>query len=140
MTAPPRAQLPDFWRSRRDHAKDARRELAAEWHRRGVTKSDEYRQLTNALFEATFGMDVNAYRGLKGLPRAASLRDHMDDAEVALTSLAESMAVFLLQRRRARGFAAVLEATRDAGAIAGRTRFELERRVGHVSTPARRTA
>ena len=133
MTATP--PQPDFWRGRREHAKDARRELAAEWHARGVTKSDQYRQLTNALFEATFGMDVNRYRDLKGLPRTASLRDHMDDAEVALTSLAESMAVFLLRRSRARGFDAVLKATREAGAIAGRTRFELERRVGHVSTP-----
>lgn len=127
-----------LWQGRREHLKDARRELAAEWHGRGAATSEDYRLLTNALFEHTFGMDVAAYRRLKGLPNDGSkvnLRDHMDEAELAITSLAESLAVFLLRKRDARGMSAVLEATTEAGDIAGRTRFELERRLGHVSTP-----
>lgn len=126
------------WQDRREHLKDARRELATEWHERGAIASDDYRTLTNALFEHTFGMDVAAYRRLKGLPNDGSkvnLRDHMDEAELAITSLAESLAVFLLRKKNARGMAAILEVTKEAGSIAGRTRYELERRLGHVSTP-----
>ena len=128
----------EFWDGRRDHLRDVRRELAAAWAACGVTDSGDYRRLTNALFEAAFGMDVWAYRRHKHLPNdgTASLRDHMDEAELAVTFLAESLATFLLRRKRPRGYEAVEAVTRDAGAIAGRTRFELERRVGHVSRGA----
>lgn len=130
------------WAQRRDHLRDVRRELTAEWHARGASTGEDFRTLTNALFEATFGMDVAAYRTLKGLPNlpAANLRDTMGEVELSMTFLAESLATFLLRQKNARGMPQVLETTRDAGHIAGRTRFELERRLGHVSTPVHRGA
>ena len=44
-----------------------------------------YRQSINSIMQAAFGMDVQAHRRYKGLPRVNQrLRDHMGDLELTL--------------------------------------------------------
>ena len=125
------------WAASRDAAKRPRQELAGEWHARGVMLPEQYRTLTNTLFAETFGLDVAAYRRLKGLPQSAKLRDHMTTAELTLVSLAESVAAEILRRRGVAGFEAILSATRDAGRAARAARLAVERELGTAAvTPA----
>lgn len=67
----------------------ARKELTAEWKRRGVDEGKEYAILTNIISQETFGMHTERHKPLKGL-KSQSLRDHMTDLELILTMLAET--------------------------------------------------
>jgi DNA-damage-inducible protein D len=120
------------WISKRLQSIGGRRELAREWYRRGIRQSDEFRNLTNELLGASFGMDVNTYRRYKGLWRSGqNLRDHMTDLEVALVSLGETVAANLHRQRRSNGFEALNADAKDAGTIVAGTRAEIERQTGH---------
>ena len=55
------------WIDKRLRGVSSRQELTGEWARRGAAESDDYRQLTNELFQQAFGMDVQGYRRYKGL-------------------------------------------------------------------------
>jgi hypothetical protein len=122
---------PRRWVDKRIGVVNSRHELTAEWYKRGVRESDDFRALTNALMTGAFGMDVIAYRQFKGLDRPTqALRDHMTDLELALTALAETTAVALGRSRGSQGVEQLVGDARDAGEIAGRTLAEIERRSG----------
>ena len=61
--------------------------MASPRHRRAA---NEFRTFTNRLTEATFGLNVNAFRQSKGYSR--NLRDHLTDLELSLLSLSETTA------------------------------------------------
>ncbi|HSV14337.1 MAG TPA: hypothetical protein VLI90_08760 [Tepidisphaeraceae bacterium] len=120
------------WVDKRLRGVSSRHELTREWSKRGASESDDYRALTNELFDAAFGMDVAKYRAYKGLINrpSAHLRDHMTDLELVLTTLAESAAAILMRDRNSHGMEELTADARDAGEIVARTRFELEARRG----------
>ena len=126
------------WVQKRLRGMAARQELVHEWARRGIGDSEEYRQLTNSIMEAAFGMDVNRYRQFKGLSRTSqNLRDHMTDLELTLTMLGESAAVELHRDHNSQGFERLQADVRDAGEITRLARQEIERRGGRaIVTPA----
>src|SRR5688572_21967196 len=64
-----RAGYSRLWIDQRMRSVSARHELTGEWYRRGVRESEQFRALTNEMFMAAFGMDVEAYRRYKGLFR-----------------------------------------------------------------------
>jgi DNA-damage-inducible protein D len=112
----------------------ARQELTGQWARRGAL-DDDYRTLTNYLMAGTFGMDVETYKRYKGIG-PENLRDHMNDLELALTVLGETTAAILHRERNSRGHGDLHRDVVDAGAIARRTREDLESRLGRpVATP-----
>jgi len=133
------------WIEKRIRSVGARHELTRQWFKRGATESDHYRQLTNELMLGAFGMDVEVYRRYK-LLGAESLRDHMDDLELALTTLGETTAAMLHKQRNSQGIAQLQRDVHDAGEIAGRTRQLIEQKLGravasgsnYLSAPARR--
>jgi hypothetical protein len=115
------------WIDKRLRGVSARRELTSEWRKRGITEGDEYRALTNELMQSGFGMDVNAYRQQKNLNRPAdSLRDHMNDLELILTTLAETAAVTLHRDRGSTKYSDLLTDVHDAGRVTEQTRRALE--------------
>ena len=115
----------------------ARQELTGEWFKRGAGGAGAYRGLTNELTRAAFGLDVEGLRGYKNLRNTgANLRDHMNDLELALTTLAETLAVTLHRARGSQGVAQLEADVHDAGEIVARTRAEIESRGGKpVLTP-----
>ena len=120
-----------LWIDQRMRSVSARHELTSEWYRRGARDAEQFRALTNELFIAAFGMDVEAYRRYKGLFRTReNLRDHMTDIELSLVSLAETTTVELHRRRRSSGFEAMLLDAKDAGKIIARTRRDIEAESG----------
>src|SRR5688500_17555912 len=126
-----RAGYTRLWIDQRMRSVSARHELTSEWYRRGVRDSEQFRGLSNELYVAAFGMDVETYRRYKGLFRTReNLRDHMSDLELSLLSLAETTAVQLHRTRRSTGFDALLLDAKDAGQAVRRARTEIEAQLG----------
>jgi DNA-damage-inducible protein D len=125
------------WVNRRIGGISARQELAAEWLKRGVADSEQFRELTNGLMRGAFGMDVQSYRKYKGLGgRSAKLRDHMSDLELELTILGETAAAAIHHAHNSYGIDALRSDVDEAGKIVARTREQLEKSCGRpVATP-----
>ena len=106
------------WVDKRLRGVSARQELTGEWFKRGATESEQFRTLTNELMQSAFGLDVEGYRRHKNLFKTGeNLRDHMTDLELALTALAETVAVNLHRDRGSQGFEQLAAAAQDAGEI-----------------------
>ena len=115
------------WIDKRLRGISTRQEVTSEWARRGVSDSDQYRALTNAVMDGTFGMDVERLRRYKNLQRPTqNLRDYMSDLELVLTSLGETAAVALHRNRGSSGFKELMADAAEAGRIAGEARTRIE--------------
>ena len=79
--------------------------------------------------ESAFGLKVDDYKKLKGLKRE-NLRDHMDDMELILTMLGEATTTRFTKDRDSIGFQPLKKDARDGGAVAGRTRKDIEEQSG----------
>jgi hypothetical protein len=130
------------WVDKRLRGVSARHELTGEWFKRGATDSEQYRALTNEMMQSAFGMDVETLRRYKSLFRTGeNLRDHMSDIELALTALAETVAVNLHRTRGSHGFDKLAVDAHDAGEIVAETRRAIESRSGGpVLTPGNHRA
>lgn len=111
------------WIDQRLRSISARHEIVGEWYKRGIRDSGQFRLLTNALMESTFGMDVNAFRASKGYVR--NLRDHLSDLELSLLSLAETTAASLHRQRNSSDLESLMRDVQDAGGIVGQARHQI---------------
>lgn len=129
-----RRGYPGDWVDKRRGTASTRRELVREWRRRGAgNDSERYRQLTNELVNAAFGMDVQTYRRYKGLSRAGqTLRDHMTDVELALLALTETTATAITRGRNSSTFEQLLADVTEAGRIVAEARAGIERASGRA--------
>lgn len=119
----------DDWIEKRIRSIVARKELTAEWKKRGVQEGKDYGHLTNILSERTFGLHTKNHAKLKGL-KGQNLRDHMTDLELILTMLAETSTKEIAQQRDAQGFYENSRAASDGGGIAGSARKQIETQTG----------
>jgi hypothetical protein len=106
-----------------------REELTDEWKKRGVKNETEYAILTNEIIQGTFDKTVGEYKAFKGLKRE-NLRDHMVDLELILTMLGEATTTKFTKDRDSKGFEPLQKDAKDGGAVAGRTRKDIERQAG----------
>lgn len=120
---------PKDWIDKRLRGIAVRHDLTDEWDNRGVQTSLEYAILTNEIMQGAFGLEVADYKNLKGLARE-NLRDHMNDLELILTMLAEATTTKIHRERKTRGFPHLRKDARDGGAVAGRTRKDIEKQTG----------
>ena len=67
---------------------ETRNKLTDYWATHDIKKGDEYAILTNLIHQEWSGVSVNAHKELKGL-KTQNLRDHMSEAELIFTALAE---------------------------------------------------
>lgn len=58
------------------------------WQEHDIKQGDEYAILTNIIHQEWAEVDVKAHKTLKGL-KTQNLRDHMSEAELIFTALAE---------------------------------------------------
>ena len=112
-----------------------RQDLTDEWKERGASTRLEFAILTNEIMEGAFGLKVDEYKRVKSLERE-NLRDHMTDLELILTMLAEATTTTLHRDRDSRSMEPLRLDAKDGGAVAGRTRKDIERQTGNpvVST------
>ncbi len=120
---------PKEWIDKRMRGIAVRQDLTDEWKNRGATTSKEYAILTNEIMQGTFDLSVDDYKQVKGLARE-NLRDHMTDIELILTMLGEATTTKLHRDRDSKGFQPLKKDAHDGGAVAGRTRKDIEKQAG----------
>ena len=120
---------PKEWIDKRLRGIAVRQDLTDEWKQRGVTNSQEFAILTNEIMHGTFALKVDEYKQVKALARE-NLRDHMTDIELILTMLGEATTTKLHRDRDSKGMTPLKKDAKDGGAVAGRTRKDIEKQSG----------
>lgn len=120
---------PKEWIDKRLRGIAVRQDLTDEWKNRGARNALEYALLTNEIMQGAFGLKVDEYKQVKDLDRE-NLRDHMTDIELILTMLAEATTTKLHRDRDSQGMTPLTKDARDGGAVAGRTRKDIEAQTG----------
>jgi DNA-damage-inducible protein D len=120
---------PKEWIDKRLRGIAVRQDLTDEWKQRGVTSSQEFAILTNEIMQGTFALKVDDYKQVKALARE-NLRDHMTDIELILTMLGEATTTKLHRDRESVGMPKLKKDAKDGGAVAGRTRKDIEKQSG----------
>jgi prophage antirepressor-like protein len=120
---------PKEWIDKRLRGIAVRQDLTDEWKNRGARSTLEFAILTNEIMQGAFGLKVEEYKEVKDLQRE-NLRDHMTDIELILTMLAEATTTKLHRDRDSKGFAPLKKDAQDGGAVAGRTRKDIEAQTG----------
>ncbi|MDQ7836974.1 MAG: Bro-N domain-containing protein [Thermodesulfobacteriota bacterium] len=120
---------PKEWIDKRLRGIAVRQDLTDEWKDRGAATRLEFAILTNEIMQGTFDLKVDEYKQVKALERE-NLRDHMTDIELILTMLAEATTTTLHRDRDSQGMEPLKKDAKDGGAVAGRTRKDIERQIG----------
>jgi len=120
---------PKEWIDKRLRGIAVRQDLTDEWKNRGARTTLEYAILTNEIIQGAFGLKVEEYKQVKDLERE-NLRDHMTDIELILTMLAEATTTKLHRDRDSQGMVPLKKDAQDGGAVAGRTRKDIEVQTG----------
>jgi DNA-damage-inducible protein D len=120
---------PKEWISKRFKSIDIRHGLTDEFGKRGARNPHDYAILTNEVMKEAFGIGIRDHKAAKGLGRE-NLRDHMTDLELVVTMLAEVTTTQIVQGRNSEGMQELKRDVKDGGAVAGRTRKDIERQIG----------
>jgi prophage antirepressor-like protein len=120
---------PKEWIDKRLRGIAVRQDLTDEWKDRGAASGKEFAILTNEIMQGTFDLKVDEYKQVKSLARE-NLRDHMTDIELILTMLAEATTTTLHRDRDSQGMEPLKKDAQDGGAVAGRTRKDIEHQTG----------
>ena len=120
---------PKEWIDKRLRGIAVRQDLTDEWKNRGAQSTSEYAILTNEIMQGAFGLNVEEYKQVKDLQRE-NLRDHMTDIELILTMLGEATTTELHRDRDSQGMVPLKKDAKTGGAVAGRTRKDIEAQTG----------
>lgn len=120
---------PKEWIDKRLRGIAVRQDLTDEWKNRGAQTTLEYASLTNEIMQGAFGLNVEEYKQVKDLQRE-NLRDHMTDIELILTMLGEATTTELHRDRDSQGMVPLKKDAKAGGAVAGRTRKDIEAQTG----------
>jgi len=122
------------WIQQRMTGQETRNKLTDYWKDAGIKKQDEFAFLTNVIHQEWTGLTVRKHKDLKGL-ETQNLRDHMTEAELIFTALAELSTRQIAETEKAQGLHKNAIAGKKGGAIAKNARLELESKTGkHVVT------
>jgi DNA-damage-inducible protein D len=119
----------DKWIQQRMTGQETRNKLTDYWADHEVKKGEEFAILTNIIHQEWSGVSVKAHKELKQL-KTQNLRDHMSEAELIFTALAELSTRQIAETTAATGLAENQTAAKTGGKIAKRARLELEAKTG----------
>jgi hypothetical protein len=117
------------WIQQRMNGQETRNKLTDYWKENGVEKSDEFAFLTNIIHQEWTGLTVKNHKDLKGL-KSQNLRDHMSEAELIFTALAELSTRQIAETEKAKGVRQNAMAGKKGGKIAKDARLALEEKTG----------
>ncbi|MBK7230720.1 MAG: Bro-N domain-containing protein [Saprospiraceae bacterium] len=117
------------WIQQRMTGQETRNKLTDYWKESGVQKSDEFAFLTNIIHQEWTGLTVKNHKDLKGL-KTQNLRDHMSEAELIFTALAELSTRQIAETEEAKGLKQNAIAGKKGGRIAKDARMALEQKTG----------
>jgi DNA-damage-inducible protein D len=117
------------WIQQRMTGQETRNKLTDYWKESGVDKPDEFAFLTNIIHQEWTGISVKKHKDLKGL-KTQNLRDHMSEAELIFTALAELSTRKIAETDEAKGVEQNAVAGKKGGKIAKDARLALEKKTG----------
>ena len=119
----------DKWIQQRMTGQETRNKLTDYWKESGVTAPDEFALLTNIIHQEWTGLTVKDHKALKTL-KTQNLRDHMSEAELIFTALAELSTRQIADSDHAQGLKENALASKRGGAVAKNARADLEAQTG----------
>ena len=117
------------WIQQRMLGQETRNKLTDYWANHEIKKGQEYAILTNIIHQEWADLGVKAHKDLKGLS-SQNLRDHMSEADLIFTALAELSTRQIAESVEATGMAENSAAAKSGGRIARKARLELEEKTG----------
>ncbi len=120
---------PDDWIGYREKSTRIRKELTAEWQKRGIKEGVEYSILTAEISKATFGLTPKEHGQIKGLEKQ-NLRDHMTNFELIFSALGEEATRSIVVDKDVQGFEDNQVAAIKGGTMAGNARMNFEKELG----------
>ncbi len=119
----------DKWIQQRMTGQETRNKLTDYWREHGIEEEREFAILTNIIHQEWSGVSVQEHKAIKGL-KSHNLRDHMSEAELIFTALAELSTRQVAETSDASGLKENQTAAVVGGGIAKQARQQLERQTG----------
>jgi len=113
------------WIQQRMTGQETRNKLTDYWANHDIKRGEEFAILTNIIHQEWAEVDVKAHKAMKGL-KSQNLRDHMSEAELIFTALAELSTRQVAESVDATGMSENESAARTGGGIAKKARVDLE--------------
>jgi len=117
------------WVQQRMMGQETRNKLTDYWKNHEIKEGEEFAILTNIIHQEWTGISVKDHKNIKGL-KSHNLRDHMSEAELIFTALAELSTRQIAENIQATGMEENKQAGKTGGAIAKKARLELEGKTG----------
>ena len=119
----------DKWIQQRMTGQETRNKLTDYWSEHDIKEGEEYAILTNIIHQEWSGLSVKEHKNLKGL-KTQNLRDHMSEAELIFTALAELSTRQIAESENATGMEENKVSAKKGGKIAREAREKLELQTG----------
>ena len=113
------------WIQQRMTGQETRNKLTDYWSEHDIKEGEEYAILTNIIHQEWSGLSVKEHKNLKGL-KSQNLRDHMSEAELIFTALAELSTRQVAESENATGMEENKKAAIKGGRVANRARKDFE--------------
>jgi DNA-damage-inducible protein D len=117
------------WIQQRMTGQETRNKLTDYWREHDVHTGDEFAILTNIIHQEWSGVSVKDHKSIKGL-KTHNLRDHISEAELIFTALAELSTRQVAETQQATGLQENKGAALVGGRIAKQARKQLEQQTG----------
>ena len=115
----------DKWIAQRMTGQETRNKLTDYWSEHDIKPGSEFAILTNIIHHEWAGVSVAQHKEMKGL-KSHNLRDHMSEAELIFTALAELSTRQIAESAEATGMPQNKFAAQTGGRIARQARNQLE--------------
>lgn len=117
------------WIQQRMTGQETRNKLTDYWKDHDITEGEEYAILTNIIHQEWSGLSVKEHKDLKEL-KSQNLRDHMSEAELIFTALAELSTRQIAEAENATGMEENKKSAKRGGKIAKEAKEKLELETG----------
>lgn len=117
------------WIQQRMTGQETRNKLTDYWSEHDIKEGEEYAILTNIIHQEWSGLSVKEHKNLKGL-KSQNLRDHMSEAELIFTALAELSTRQIAESENATGMEENTQSAKRGGKIAREAKEKLELETG----------
>jgi len=117
------------WIQQRMMGQETRNKLTDYWKDHEIDGETEYAILTNMIHQEWSGLSVKQHKQAKQL-KTQNLRDHMSEAELIFTALAELSTRQIAESVDATGMDENMDAGKKGGEISKKARLELEQKTG----------
>lgn len=118
------------WIEQRMRGQEIRNKLTDYWADHEISEQEQYARLTNIIHQEWSGVSIVKHKKMKNL-KGYNLRDHMNEAELIFSSLAELSTRQVAEKEKAKGYQPNAVAAVKGGRYAGKARKDFEKLTGN---------